>query len=183
MGAPQFSQKEREKLWSEFQPLVRRLIRQYGDTHEDRQDLAGEIFCRFTDLLTEFEPSRGVPLKPYLVRKLIASVYTYARSQWRRQRHEMRMETCSDALDARTAGDPTPEWNYALMKGEMLDRLTESMQRLPQCQRQVIIWRFYESRSYEEIAEMLGVKDATARSLARHGINNLRRYTSPSDDL
>src|SRR5947207_2285808 len=41
------SDPEREALFADFQPLVRRLIRQYGDTYELRQDLEGEIYCRF----------------------------------------------------------------------------------------------------------------------------------------
>src|SRR5207247_397741 len=64
--------RERDTLWVEFQPLVRRLVRQYGDTLEMREDLAGEIYCRFCALLDAFDPNRGVPLRPYLVRQLTA---------------------------------------------------------------------------------------------------------------
>src|SRR5947207_14177253 len=54
---------DREALYAEFQPLVRRLIRQYGDDAEMRQDLAGEIFFRFCILLASYDPCRGVPLR------------------------------------------------------------------------------------------------------------------------
>jgi DNA-directed RNA polymerase specialized sigma24 family protein len=38
-----------------------------------------------------------------------------------------------------------------------------------------VLWRYYESRSFEEIAEILQVRPSTVRSLLRHGVNRLRR--------
>src|SRR5205823_6191766 len=67
----------RDILYAELQPLVRRLISQYGDDAESRKDLAGEIYCRFCSILESFDESRGIPLRPYLIKQLSASVYSY----------------------------------------------------------------------------------------------------------
>jgi RNA polymerase sigma-70 factor (ECF subfamily) len=175
----QISPQEREWLYEEFQPLIRRLIRQYGDDHEQRQDLEGEIYCRFSHLLDEYDAERGIPLRAYLVSKLITSVYTYARSQWRRQKHEVsleqRLEAGVEGGELAAGEDPTHAWNRGLMKTELLQAISEAIKQLPLRQRQVVVWRYYESRTFDEIAEMLGVCEATARSLLRHGMNNLRR--------
>src|SRR4051812_38761897 len=72
-----------EQLFVEFQPLVRRLIRQYGESLETRNDLKGEIYYRFCLVLKAYDPDRGVPLRPYIVRQLSASIYTFMRQQWR----------------------------------------------------------------------------------------------------
>jgi RNA polymerase sigma-70 factor (ECF subfamily) len=164
---------------------VKRLIRQYGDSFEQRQDLEGEIYFRFCSLLDEFDPARGIPLRAYLVRKLITSAYTYARSQWRRQRHEVslefRMESGVEGGEAARPVDPTSEWTSGLMKKELLEVIQEAIGKLPHRQRQVVIWRYYESKPFNEIAEMLGVCEATARSLLRHGINNVRRKIKRTD--
>ena len=167
---------DRESLYAEFQPLVRRLIRQYGDTAELRQDLAGEIYYRFCTILEAYDPARGVPLKPYLVRQLSASVYTFARRGWVRQRREFSYEEKSEACEPKHRDDPTRDWNEKLAMEQVMKGLPEAMGRLPKRQRQVVVWRYYEQRSFEEIAEILHVKTATARSLLRHGINNLRRH-------
>jgi len=45
----------------------------------------------------------------------------------------------------------------------------------------VLIWRYYEERSFEEIAGMLKIQTATARSLLRHGLNTLRKAIRPAD--
>ena len=74
---------ERDILFSEFGPLVRKPIRIYGTEPGLREELPGEIYCRFCALLDAYNPERGIPLKPYLVRQLTSSVYTFARHQWR----------------------------------------------------------------------------------------------------
>ncbi len=166
---------DRESLFRDFQPLVRRLIRQYGDTPEMRQDLSGEIYCRFCALLDAFDPTRGIPLRPYLVRQLTASVYTYARHGWRRNRREVSLDLSDGAFDHAYSDDPSREWDERLAMDQVLQSLPDSIARLPKRQRQVVVWRYYEQRPFEEIAELLNVQLATARSLLRHGLNNLRR--------
>jgi len=58
---------------------------------------------------------------------------------------------------------------------EVLRQLPDAIALLPLRQRQVVIWRYYEGRSFESIAETLEIQAATVRSLLRHGVNNLRR--------
>src|ERR1041385_7058749 len=83
---------DRDALYAEFQPLIKRLIRQYGDSAEGRQDLTGEIYYKFCALHDAFDPNRGIPFRPYMVRQLTAAVYTHARHGWRRQRREISLE-------------------------------------------------------------------------------------------
>lgn len=168
---------EREELFGEFQPLVRRLVRQYGDDADLRQDLVGEIYCRFCDLLDAYDPTRGVPLRPYLARQLVASVYTYARRNWKKNMREISLEHDGETFEAPGA-DPTPHWDQRMLTEEVLEGLPAAIARLPVRQRQVVIWRYYDARSFEEIASVLKVRPATVRSLLRHGINNLRRQMS-----
>ena len=176
VGAPRLSLTfaERDSLYGEFQPLVRRLIRQYGDSNETREDLTGEIYYRFCRLLECFDPSRGIPLKPYLVRQLSASIYTYARRQWRRQKREIAMELESGLTDLHQTEDPSRQWDEKLALGHVRQGLPDALLQLSLRQRQVVVWRYYESRSFEEIAERLGIQTATARSILRHGLHNIR---------
>lgn len=164
---------EREVLFAEFAPLVSRLIRQYGQCPELRQDLRGEIYYRFCTILDRYDPDRGVPLRPYLVRQLSASVYTYARHYWRLQKRETTLE--NKAEGALHIQDPTVSWIADLTQQEVAAMFPKALAKLPERQRQVVIWRYYEDRSFEEIAARLFIKTATARSLLRHGLNNLRK--------
>ncbi|HLK58400.1 MAG TPA: sigma-70 family RNA polymerase sigma factor [Chthonomonadaceae bacterium] len=166
---------DREDLYAEFAPLVRRLIRQYGEDAEMRQDLKGEIYCRFCDLLDAYDPERGVPLRPYIVRQLSAGIYTYARQQWRLKRRETPLEVPEGHKEPVPALDPTPAWLSSLSQQMAAASLPQAMSKLPARQRKVVIWRYYQERSFEEIAQRLNVRTSTARSLLRHGLNNLRK--------
>lgn len=164
---------EREALFAELRPLVWSLIRQYGVDADLREELPGEIFCQFVRLLDSYDPSRGVPLRPYVIRGLKTAVYTTVRRRWRR--HAREVSLCHDADGGGCVDDPAPRWVHALWQEEVLEALPPLIQDLPPRQRCVLIWRYFDERSFEEIAEHLEVRPSTARSLLRHGINNLRR--------
>src|SRR5688572_4491009 len=141
---------DREALYAEFQPLVRRLVRQYGDTPECREDLAGEIYFRFCGLLDAYDPARGIPLKPYLVRQLTASVYTYARHGWIRRRRECSYEEKAAVCEPVKPEDPTLDWDEKLATEAVVKTLPEAIGKLPDRQRKVLIWRYYDQRSFED---------------------------------
>ncbi len=167
---------DRESLYREFQPLVRRLVRQYGDTVEQRQDLAGEIYYRFCSLLEAYDPERGIPLRPYLVRQLTASVYTHARHGWRRRSREISLNINEGMFEPAHKEDPSREWDDRIAMEQVLHGLPDAIAKLPRRQMQIVIWRYYEQRSFEDIASVLDIQASTARSLLRHGLNNLRKW-------
>jgi len=172
-----------------MQPLVRRLIARYGRDPHLREELPGEIYCRFTQLVETFDPTRGVPLRAYLVRSLTASVYSYARRCWRLRHREMVIVDCGgcsaegeyDLSPHLPCEDPSDQWDDQLLMREVLKALPNAIARLPLRQRQVVIARYYEGRSFEQIALALGIRPSTARSLLRHGVNHLRRSMGGSD--
>ena len=62
-----------------------------------------------------------------------------------------------------------------LLVANVVRMLPEMIAQVPLRQRQVVIARFYEGRSFEDIAETLSIRPATARSLLRHGLNRMRQ--------
>jgi RNA polymerase sigma factor (sigma-70 family) len=166
----------RQALFSEFTPLVRKLIGQYGDDPDLRQDLVGEIYYRFCKLLDAYEPGREVPLRPYLVRQLIASTYTYARHHWRERQREIRYDELPVWSSTNLKHDPTSEWDDALALRQMSHLLPSALAQLPARQKMVVVWRYFDDMPFEQIAGHLGVQTSTARSLLRHALNNLRRH-------
>jgi RNA polymerase sigma factor (sigma-70 family) len=172
---------DRDRFYMEFAPLVRRLIRQYGQDREMREDLAGEIYCRFCTLYEAFDPTRGVPLRAYMVRQLTLATYSYARQQWRIKNRESAWDLERTRTDETAAFDPTVDWLAALIHDQAATLLPAAIKRLPTRQRNVVIWRYYEERSFEEIADVLGIELSTVRSLLRHGLNNLRKAIHSAD--
>lgn len=158
------------ELLVRFAPYCRRLIRRYGTTPELRQDLVGEIYCIIHDLIEAYDHTRGVPFSAYLFRQLRACVFTRARREWQVQKREV----CTSPLDddwweiQQAADDRLPE------QLGLREWLREAIGALTERQRTVVYLRYFQSRSFEEIADVLRIKPATARSLLRNGINQLR---------
>jgi RNA polymerase sigma-70 factor (ECF subfamily) len=173
---------EQEALYRDFQPLVRSLIARYGKDPEMRQELPGEIYVRFCRLVADYDPSRGVPIRCYLVRTLPASVYSFARSRWRHRRRESSLERETDLEALGDTFDPSGGWDDQMVMQQVLEQLLAAIASLPLRQRQVVIGRYYESRSFEEIAQALGIQPATARSLLRHGVARLRKLIVLTED-
>ena len=167
---------DRDTLFREFSPLVKRLLNQYASDVESRRDLVGEIYWRFSRIVDAYDPHRGVPFRAYVVRQLTASTHTHARTKWRRSGREVRVESFETLRSLEPALDPTPQWDDDLVTEQVRTAIPAAIRQLPTRQRQVLVWRYYEDRSFEEIAEMLGVQQATARSLLRHALNRLRAW-------
>jgi RNA polymerase sigma factor (sigma-70 family) len=174
------TEEERQRVYRDLQPLINGLIRRYGDTQELREDLRGEIFYRLILLMETYDPNRGVPLYAYLIRKLSTVTYAFARTQWRERQKKEKLEISLEGQEefGNVVGG---EWKdlldqhiYEESRATLSHELYEKIGGLTERQRQVIVWRYYESHSFEEIAGKLGIKPATVRSLLRHALNNLR---------
>ena len=167
---------DREALFAQFSPLVRRLVRQYGGTLDMRQDLLGELYCLFHSIIDRYDPARGVPLHPYVVRQLSVSAFTFVRKQWRQREHERPLFEATVGDLQHTFLDPTPEWDTMLEQRQLAGMLPSLLPCLPTRQRQVLVLRYYEERSFEEIARLLDIQQSSARSLLRHALNRLREH-------
>jgi RNA polymerase sigma factor (sigma-70 family) len=165
---------DRIALYREFMPLTRRLISQYGSCPQLREELSGEIFCRFCALVDAFDPSRGVPLRAYLVHQLSASVYTFVRSYRRSADREHQLESYADQTRHELHYNPTQDWDHSLFMETARDHVRQSIGKLSDRQKHVVMRRYYEEQSFENIAQDLDVQAVTARSLLRHALNNLR---------
>jgi len=171
-----FEPVDREWLFSEFTPLVRKLTAQYGTTTLLREELPGEIYCRFCALLEAYDPNRGVPLRPYLVRQLSASVYTFVRSHRRSPSRELPFEEGIDDTHRDLKIDPTDEWDNAMAIDSIREVIPSALSCLSKRQQSVVIWRYYHDLSYEDIAQRLNIQTSTARSLLRHALNSMRKW-------
>jgi len=167
---------ERDILFEEFAPLVDSMIRRYGTDPEIRSDLPGEIYFRLNYFLDRYDPSRGVPLRPYLIRQLSASIFTYARKRWRVKEREAEWGELEGDRHVDRQADTALDWDERIVLEDLVMRLPDALSQLSERQRNVVTLRYFESLSYDSIAERLGINVSTARSLMRHAIKRLRNW-------
>jgi RNA polymerase sigma factor (sigma-70 family) len=165
-----------EALFHELQPLILSLIKRYGTDHDQRQDLVGEIYCRFHLLIDAYDASRGVPLKAYLIHSLPRGVHTWARSQWRRERRERLLIDDEAERLGGVAEDPATLIMEAFRKEERREIVNGALTRLSDRQREAVAARYQAERSYDDISRSMGVEQVTVRSLVRHGISSMQRH-------
>jgi RNA polymerase sigma factor (sigma-70 family) len=155
---------DREILHREFEPLVRKLIRKYSNSPEMGRDMVSEAYHRFATILEEFDPSRGIPLKGYIVRKLTASMYTYSRSCWSNQIREESLDAYSGFAETISIEDPTDSWIRQIESEMLMRNIQSAMGSISNRQRTALVWRYMNGMSFEDIAARLQVQPATARS-------------------
>jgi RNA polymerase sigma-70 factor, ECF subfamily len=131
------------------------------------EDLTAQVFLKALEGLDTYEP-RGVPFRSWLYRIAHARIVDH----WRRQaRHQEVM-----LVDSMPAMGPSPEdvvmaqsqWELAI---DLLDALTDE-------QRDVIIMRFLEELSLEEIAKALGKTVGAVKALQHRALASLARLLS-----
>jgi RNA polymerase sigma factor (sigma-70 family) len=150
------------------------LLARYGRTSELRQELPGEIYYQFCRLLDSYDLDRGIPLSAYLARMLPIRVFNFVQTYWRQQNRHVSLD--SETLEAvlPDPADGKDSWAESLYTGQILNALPGAIAALPHRQRLVLVWRYYDERSFEEIANDLGIQPVTARSLLRYAIKTLR---------
>lgn len=131
--------------------------------HAAAQDMVHDVMVRVLPRWREL--SARVDMDAYVRRALINE----RNSRWRRRRlsqrelqfHSTEMPDLADEVSTRTS-------------------LWRECQTLPANQRAAIVLRFYEDRSFSEIAEILQCSEATARSHVHRGLARLRQFVGSS---
>ena len=119
------------------------------------QDLVQDAFVKVSAQIRD----RGRPLdepSAYLRRAVVNSCNSWHRRQGIERRHNR----------------PEPE---PLHLGPELDETWAALDGLPAKRRTALVLRFYEDLSYDDIAESMGVRPATVRSLIHRGLASLRK--------
>jgi RNA polymerase sigma-70 factor (sigma-E family) len=145
------------------EPLLRAAVLVCGN-HHTAQDLLQEAFAK---LASRWEQVRGGSPDAY-VRKIL---YRDAVSHWRKGRRESPYDVHSPVGEfvARASGrDEAADW---VTGADLRAALAELAPR----QRAVLVLRYYEDLSEQQIAEILGISRGTVKSQASKALANLRR--------
>lgn len=133
-----------------------------GRVKQVAEELTNETFLSAWKAIEKFQ-NRGLPLLNWLLRIAHNTAIQYLR----RQKPSAPIDV--DIEDKRKS----PE--------EIVDSLGEAehvrkaVLSLPWIQRQVIVWRFWEELSYEEVADLLGKSKETIRVIQSRALKSLRK--------
>ncbi|GEC89695.1 MULTISPECIES: sigma-70 family RNA polymerase sigma factor [Brevibacillus] len=136
------------------------------DHKQDREDVMNEIYMQMWTSLANYDTNR--PFQFWLHGLVIRQVQRFRVKSWRRFRIVERIRSFSHEesyLDEHTA----------LMDGTN-QMISQSIRKLTDKQRTVIIFRFYHDYTLEEIATLLDIPLGTVKSRYHAGLQALRKY-------
>jgi RNA polymerase sigma-70 factor (ECF subfamily) len=121
------------------------------------EDLTAEVFLRMVEGLPTYR-STGAPFEAWLYRIAAARVADYFRHQARSPEGE---------LDEKSTADVARALELDLAQQEEFATLRAALQQLSDEQQTILLLRFVERKSHEEVARILG-KSERAVAVAQH---------------
>ena len=166
-----------EALMQNYYPRLLNFIYRFVGSKESAEDLTQEVFLRVYKYGPRYKPRSKFQTWLYTIAKNICL------NELRRNR-----DLFSSLDEPATAGNEDVQKQIAdpqsstadeeLILKERATMIRQAINELPENQRLAVILRRYDSFSYAEIAETIGVSDKAVKSLLSRAKVNLRRRLS-----
>lgn len=135
-----------EQMVREYQPYVHRLVHRLLGWSGDVEDVVQDVFVTVLEKLETFRGQSS--LKTWLTTITINRCRRHQRRQWLRMKwfHQAQTKSIDEYENA-------PE--SAMENREQSELLRQALQRLPQGLREVLILRYLQQQSIQEVSEIL----------------------------
>ena len=143
-------------LYRRYVPAITRYVAYRVSDDSAVEDLTAEVFLRMVEGLPQYTIT-GAPFEAWLYRIAAARVADYFREGNRLP---------ADALNDRISSEDLP-LEMDVLQREELERLRAALQQLNDEQQTILILRFIERKSHQEVARILG-KSERAIAAAQH---------------
>jgi len=133
------------------------------------EDITADTFRQAFENLSRFE-WRGVPFSAWLFRIAANAATTY----YQRSSKEQALPEL--------LGESEASWENRLIEVETRTQLFQLVKRLPKDQRRVIVMRFGEEKSINEVAQAMGRTEGAVKALQHRAMETLRTWVGDSHD-
>jgi len=152
-------------------------VRRRIDDADEAEDLLQDVFLKASENLDALAPVSDI--LAWLWRALRNRVVDYYRSREVRRKHEI-------LPDAHGGEEPGPDLDQLLtdccpdaeddfLRGEIAEALFESLDELPEAQREVLLLQEVEGFTFAEVAELTGVSINTLTARKRYAVRFLKK--------
>ncbi len=131
-------------------PIVR-MIRNLINNRESCEDIAQDVFFTAYRKLAAFDPARS---------NFSTWLFTIARNKSINAMRKKRPVSMSELPHNSDAHNPSEE----LAEKELFDKLDAGLETLPSAQKRAFVFAIFENLSYNEIAQIEGVRTGTIKS-------------------
>lgn len=148
-----------ETLYREYRPKVAGYIHNHVNDPEDAEDLCSEVFRKAWEHL---DAQNRTGFSSYIYTITRNTVVDYFRT--RRQTAPL----TEDLSVPDTMGDK-------LLREETLSELASALKQLPEAQRELIVLRYYENRSLQDISEIMSQSYGVTKRMHQAALTALRK--------
>lgn len=151
------------ELFLRYQQKILTFIHRMVGDATAADSITQDVFLRVLRHGDKFDPQHQV--RPWLYTIAANLARDYLSKQGRRTMVEMAVEPPAPIVG------PLEQ----LASSEECARVKKAVQELPEIYREIIVLRVYEQLPYAEIAEVLDIREGTARSRMEYALNRLRK--------
>jgi RNA polymerase sigma-70 factor (ECF subfamily) len=142
-------------------------------------DLVQQTFLEAQQHFVRFHGDSEAELLAWLRRLLLNNLADFSRcyrqTEKRRAEREVALDADSGPVTPGGLPSETPTPSKQLIAAEEDRALEEALGRLPEDYRRVLLWRYREERSFEEIGRLLEKSPNAARKLWQRAVERLRQ--------
>ena len=153
-----------------------------ANDYDDAQDIVQDVFIRVHHALPHFRGEANFSTWLY---RIVKNVFLDERKKQRIRSHSSleEMMELEDSSVSRQVEDPKPGPDWAVERQERADVVQRAVMTLPANQRLMIALYHFQHRSYEEIAEVMGLPIGTVKSRLNRARLALKSKLSGSREL
>ena len=160
-----------EPIYEKYYEPIFRLIMCRVQDEEVTKDITSNVFCKALVNLDKYK-FQGLSFSSWLYRLALNSCYDYFRTQKKK-----RTVVLEEFMTQEMAEEFEPEALY-LQRG--LKLLPEVLDKLKPRDLELIELRFFESKNFKEISEILGITENNAKTRSHRILKRIRKKLEPS---
>jgi RNA polymerase sigma-70 factor, ECF subfamily len=156
---------DREAISHLYQLYVQQIYRYIAyrvQSDADAEDLTAEVFVKMVEGLRSYKLT-GAPFEAWLYRIASARIIDFRRRVRRRPQTEL-----SEVL---SSGEATPE--ERMLEQQEIETLRQALSGLTDEQQGILVLRFIERKSHQEVAEILGKSVSAVKSIQHRALIQL----------
>jgi RNA polymerase sigma-70 factor (ECF subfamily) len=163
------------QIYQEFAPAIFRFCRRALPTREDAEDATMEIFVKVHEKLRQYDSTRSFTAWLYKVS---------ANHCWDLlRRRKLRQDKETEDVETLPLEHPDPDQLERLIEKRSGAEVRRALDKMGARARMALVLRYYSDMSYDEIADMLGVRRAFVGVVLLRARHELRQALTQSSAL
>ena len=151
-----------DALYKEYQPKVFGYLISRVNNSTTAEDLCSEVFLKVCSKIESFDETKA---------SLSTWIFTVTRNTLT---DFFRSNRWSDEIPETFADDSDLE--EEVCNSQMLEILADSLEKLPERERDIILLHYYRGRTLRDIAELMGISYSYVKILHNTALTELRNY-------